>query len=263
MSVFDTARAYAPDAAELGHNERLLARALRGPERARVVTKGGMTRAGGGWVPDGRAKAILADCEASLDALGGREIDLYLLMRPIRGRRGERQCGRWRSSPSRASSGEWACRTSTGTSSMRRATWRRSRPCRWRSACATTARSAAGWCSGAWSGDRGDRPFATRWSAALGRARPPAHARGCRAANRRDAGRDRARVALGLSDAVVAIPGARRPETARSAAGAATLGSVAGERADAGTGVRRVGIQAEPSTTRLGAGPLRTARPCS
>src|SRR3954452_23667251 len=78
VTVFDTARAY-------GDNERLLARALRscGAERdARVVTKGGMTRPAGGWVPDGRAKAILADCDASLAALDGVEIDLYLLHAP-------------------------------------------------------------------------------------------------------------------------------------------------------------------------------------
>ncbi len=78
VTVFDTARAY-------GDNERLLARALRrcGAERsARIVTKGGMTRAGGGWVPDGRASAILSDCEASLDALDGLAIDLYLIHAP-------------------------------------------------------------------------------------------------------------------------------------------------------------------------------------
>ena len=85
ITVFDTARAYGRDSGELGHNERLLARALRdaGAEgRARVVTKGGMARTGGGWVPDGRAKAILADCEASLVALDGLEIDLYLIHAP-------------------------------------------------------------------------------------------------------------------------------------------------------------------------------------
>ena len=41
-----------------------------------------MTRPGGAWIPDGRAKAILADCEASLDALGGLPIDLYLIHAP-------------------------------------------------------------------------------------------------------------------------------------------------------------------------------------
>ena len=85
VTVFDTARAYGRGADELGHNERLLARALRrcGAERsARIVTKGGMTRTGGGWIPDGRAKAILADCEASLAALDGLAIDLYLIHAP-------------------------------------------------------------------------------------------------------------------------------------------------------------------------------------
>jgi aryl-alcohol dehydrogenase-like predicted oxidoreductase len=78
ITVFDTARAY-------GDNERLLSRGLRrcrAAKRARVVTKGGMTREGGGWIPDGRAKAIRADCEASLAALDGLAIDLYLIHAP-------------------------------------------------------------------------------------------------------------------------------------------------------------------------------------
>src|SRR6266536_5069669 len=85
VTVFDTARAYGQGEAELGHNERLLARALRrcgAHGRVRVVTKGGMARTGGAWIPDGRAKAILADCEASLADLDGLPIDLYLLHAP-------------------------------------------------------------------------------------------------------------------------------------------------------------------------------------
>jgi aryl-alcohol dehydrogenase-like predicted oxidoreductase len=85
VTVFDTAHAYGRDESELGHNERLLARALRqcGADRnARIVTKGGMARTGGAWVPDGRAKAILGDCHASLAALDGLAIDLYLLHAP-------------------------------------------------------------------------------------------------------------------------------------------------------------------------------------
>jgi aryl-alcohol dehydrogenase-like predicted oxidoreductase/predicted kinase len=85
ITVFDTARAYGLDAGDLGHNERLLARALRAggaADRAHIVTKGGMTRPGGGWVADGRAKAIRADCEASLAALDGVPIDCYLLHAP-------------------------------------------------------------------------------------------------------------------------------------------------------------------------------------
>ncbi len=85
IAVFDTARAYGLGEDDLGHNERLLARTLRacGAEGgARIVTKGGMTRPGGGWLPDGRAKAIRADCEASLAALDGIPVDCYLLHAP-------------------------------------------------------------------------------------------------------------------------------------------------------------------------------------
>jgi aryl-alcohol dehydrogenase-like predicted oxidoreductase/predicted kinase len=99
VTVFDTAHAYGRGEAELGHNERLLAGALRDPgavrdrgpvlrdrgtaqPNARIVTKGGMTRPGGGWVPDGRAKALRRDCEASLAALDGLPIDLYLIHAP-------------------------------------------------------------------------------------------------------------------------------------------------------------------------------------
>jgi aryl-alcohol dehydrogenase-like predicted oxidoreductase/predicted kinase len=85
ITVFDTARAYGRGEGDLGHNERLLAAALRrcgSGERARIVTKGGMARTAGAWVPDGRAKAIARDCEASLIALDGLPVDLYLLHAP-------------------------------------------------------------------------------------------------------------------------------------------------------------------------------------
>jgi aryl-alcohol dehydrogenase-like predicted oxidoreductase/predicted kinase len=73
ITVFDTARAY-------GESERMLGRVVREMGiRARVVTKGGMAE---GWMPDGRARTIRADCERSLDELGGVPIDLYLLHAP-------------------------------------------------------------------------------------------------------------------------------------------------------------------------------------
>src|SRR5262245_51319000 len=78
VTVYDPARAYPG-------NEALLARCLRrcgASGSARVMTKGGMTRPDGAWVPDGRAAAIAADCEASLAALDGLPIDLYLLHAP-------------------------------------------------------------------------------------------------------------------------------------------------------------------------------------
>ncbi len=82
ITVFDTARAYG---SEPGDNERLVAHAVRAVParaRARIVTKGGMTRIGAAWIPDGRAKAIAADCEASLAALDGLPVNLYLLHAP-------------------------------------------------------------------------------------------------------------------------------------------------------------------------------------
>ena len=83
ITIFDTAHAYGGDDASAGQNEKLLARSLGScGAGARIVTKGGMTRVGTAWIPDGRAKAIQADCEASLDALDGMAIDLYLLHAP-------------------------------------------------------------------------------------------------------------------------------------------------------------------------------------
>jgi aryl-alcohol dehydrogenase-like predicted oxidoreductase len=60
VTFFDTADAYCLDESEVGHNERLIARALAAwhGDRSRIVvaTKGGMTRPNGRWVPDGRAR---------------------------------------------------------------------------------------------------------------------------------------------------------------------------------------------------------------
>jgi aryl-alcohol dehydrogenase-like predicted oxidoreductase len=84
VELLDTARAYATTEQDLGHNERLVARALQSrPEAtARVVTKCGMSREGGAWIPDGRAKRIAQDVAASIEALDGVPIDLLLLHAP-------------------------------------------------------------------------------------------------------------------------------------------------------------------------------------
>jgi aryl-alcohol dehydrogenase-like predicted oxidoreductase len=83
VTLLDTADTYGWDETEIGHNERLLRRALESWEgdRSRVVvaTKGGLTRPGGRWVPDGRARHLTAACEASRRALGVERIDLYQL----------------------------------------------------------------------------------------------------------------------------------------------------------------------------------------
>ncbi|MDF2695689.1 MAG: oxidoreductase [Labilithrix sp.] len=77
----DTARAYGRDDRELGHNESLMARAIGVNPGVRVVTKCGMARPEGRWEPDGRASTILAHARASTDALG-RAPDLLLLHAP-------------------------------------------------------------------------------------------------------------------------------------------------------------------------------------
>jgi aryl-alcohol dehydrogenase-like predicted oxidoreductase/histidinol phosphatase-like enzyme len=86
LSFLDTADAYCHDDRDVGHNERLIARALAGwtgdRARIRVATKGGLTRPGGRWVADGRARHLRTACEASRRALGVERIHLYQLHVP-------------------------------------------------------------------------------------------------------------------------------------------------------------------------------------
>lgn len=86
VTWLDTADAYAWDDTETGHNERLIARALatwRGDaSRITVATKGGLTRPGGEWIANGRARHLAAACEASRRALGVERIALYQLHAP-------------------------------------------------------------------------------------------------------------------------------------------------------------------------------------
>jgi aryl-alcohol dehydrogenase-like predicted oxidoreductase len=83
VNLIDTADAYAYDESDVGHGERLIAKALRGRRDGVIVaTKGGHTRAGQGWEVDGRPEHIRAACEASLRALETDRIDLYQYHRP-------------------------------------------------------------------------------------------------------------------------------------------------------------------------------------
>ena len=86
VTFFDTADSYCSNESDIGHNERLIARALAtwAGDRSRVIvaTKGGLTRPDGQWVPDGRAKHLAAACEASCRALGVDRISLYQLHAP-------------------------------------------------------------------------------------------------------------------------------------------------------------------------------------
>jgi aryl-alcohol dehydrogenase-like predicted oxidoreductase len=83
VALLDTADAYCWDDHEIGHNERLIAQALRSwrgdRSRITIATKGGMTRPDGRWEADGRAKHLTAACERSCRALDVNAIDLYQL----------------------------------------------------------------------------------------------------------------------------------------------------------------------------------------
>jgi aryl-alcohol dehydrogenase-like predicted oxidoreductase len=87
VSLIDTADAYGLDAAEVGHNERLVASALRSrsgdTSHVLVATKGSVRRGPGGrWQYDARPEYLRSACEASLRALGVERIGLYQLHRP-------------------------------------------------------------------------------------------------------------------------------------------------------------------------------------
>ena len=92
MTLLDTADIYAPDGARFGHNESLVAEALRtwggsesDRERVVVATKGGITRVAGPdgdvWGRAGSSEALGAAARASAARLGVDVIDLYFLHR--------------------------------------------------------------------------------------------------------------------------------------------------------------------------------------
>jgi histidinol-phosphate phosphatase family protein len=76
IDVFDTADSYGLDEEDLGYGERLLARS---GVRGTIVTKAGLRRPGGRWVPDGSPARLRAACEGSLRNLAVEALDLLLL----------------------------------------------------------------------------------------------------------------------------------------------------------------------------------------
>jgi aryl-alcohol dehydrogenase-like predicted oxidoreductase len=86
MTLIDTADVYCLDDDDIGHNERLIAKALGSwpgdRESIIVATKGGLTRPGGAWERNGRPDHLRAACERSLKALGVERIDLYQFHAP-------------------------------------------------------------------------------------------------------------------------------------------------------------------------------------
>ena len=84
-NLIDAADAYSLGEDDFGHNESLVARALGGSARRDgvvVATKGGHVRRGTDWELDGRPEYLRSACEASLRRLGVDAIDLYQFHRP-------------------------------------------------------------------------------------------------------------------------------------------------------------------------------------
>ncbi len=84
IDFIDTANVYCIDDSDLGHNERLIAKALgewSGPPPI-VATKGGLERPNGNWTRNGRPEALKGACEQSLRSLEVDAITLYQLHSP-------------------------------------------------------------------------------------------------------------------------------------------------------------------------------------
>jgi len=81
ITFVDTADVYCLDQRDIGHSERLVARALRERRGTPIVigTKGGLERPGGAWTRNGSPAHLRRACELSLAALGVSRIDLYQL----------------------------------------------------------------------------------------------------------------------------------------------------------------------------------------
>lgn len=87
VTLIDTADSYHLDPTDVGHNEILIAKALRlagkGPDDVLVATKGGHRRPGdGSWYTQGGAEYLKKACEASLQRLDVEAIGLYQFHRP-------------------------------------------------------------------------------------------------------------------------------------------------------------------------------------
>lgn len=82
MDFVDTANVYCPNDNDIGHNERLIQKALErcGKTNSVVVaTKGGLDRNGPAWPVNGRPEFLRRSCEKSLRELKRDAITLYQL----------------------------------------------------------------------------------------------------------------------------------------------------------------------------------------
>jgi len=84
-NFIDSANVYCIDDADVGHNEKLIVRALSKLEESDniiVATKGGLRRPKGGWTVDGNPAWLRQSCEKSLQDLNTDSIFLYQLHAP-------------------------------------------------------------------------------------------------------------------------------------------------------------------------------------
>jgi aryl-alcohol dehydrogenase-like predicted oxidoreductase len=85
IDFVDTADVYCLDDDDIGHNERLIAEGIRlfgAGRHITVATKGGCVRPNGAWGVDGRPSHLKQACDRSLVALGVDRITLYQLHAP-------------------------------------------------------------------------------------------------------------------------------------------------------------------------------------
>lgn len=86
VNFIDTANVYCMDDNDIGHNERLIAKAVRSWSGDRdniiIATKGGLTRPQGRWELNNTPAFLRKSCELSLTALGAESITLYQLHAP-------------------------------------------------------------------------------------------------------------------------------------------------------------------------------------
>ena len=84
ISLIDTADVYCTSNQDIGHNERLISKALAliPSKHVRVATKGGLERPAGAWTNNAHPRHLSEACEASLTSLGIESIFLYQLHAP-------------------------------------------------------------------------------------------------------------------------------------------------------------------------------------
>ena len=227
VNLIDTADAYARDDRDIGHGERLIAKALKGRrDDVLVATKGGLTRnRDRRWPPDGRPEHLRAACEASLRALETDRIDLYQFHRPdpevpyaesigtfkeLQDEGKVRWVGHLQRHRRPSSKRLWASSTSSRSRISSRSPTRRRSP---RASCRPARSAASPSCRG------------HRWAASAPRTRSAGVDPVAGAAAAHDVSPQQVALAwlLSLGPTVIPIPGSSRPETITDSLRAAEL----------------------------------------